>query len=560
MDGTIIIGTEIDKSKLEKQLAQLEKENTRLKDKKLKLDLDNTKALNNLKKVDDKLEALNDKIAEFESNNIPEVRAESTEYQQMISQREQLNAKGEEYLQQLDMIKIKQNEINQSLNANSTSIDVINSRLNNMPLNLEGINSKLKKVTTSVAKWGLALFGIRTAYSFIRQMISQATQQNEELAQKMQYIKFALSTVFEPIAKFIVDVIYNIVAGLGAIIHAITGINIFAKATAKNFGKANKSAKGLKKTLAGFDEINILSDNSSGSAGGLANGIIPDISTKTTEFSEKIKNFFKDILHFIQFNFLDKLRYLFGPVGDLIYLPFLTGFTFIKTLIENLYKGIKSIVDGILLIFKGDFAGGVIKIFDGIKTILLAPFKALIETIKTVWTQIKDTISYWWQQIKIIFKEIGNTLKEPFESLVNIIENLWNIISTPIKNLVNKIKKALGFKVEIDFSSTGGGKNSYSGGGSAGGRAKGGIYYPKLAMGGIINQPGHGVPYHGATIGERGAEAVVPLTDSQQMELLGQAIGKYITINATIPVYAYNRQVDRQIQKIQNQQDMARNR
>ena len=98
MDGTIIIGTEIDTKKLEKQLAQLEKEQARLKDKKLKLDLDSTKAMNDLQKVDDKLEILNQKIANFELNNIPQVRAESVEYQEMISQRDQLNAKGEEYL------------------------------------------------------------------------------------------------------------------------------------------------------------------------------------------------------------------------------------------------------------------------------------------------------------------------------------------------------------------------------------------------------------------------------------------------------------------------------
>lgn len=72
--------------------------------------------------------------------------------------------------------------------------------------------------------------------------------------------------------------------------------------------------------------------------------------------------------------------------------------------------------------------------------------------------------------------------------------------------------------------------------------------------------PGRGVPYHGAYIGERGAEAVVPLTDSQQMALLGETIGRYVTINATIPVYAYNRQVDRQIKRIQAEDNFAGNR
>ena len=42
-----------------------------------------------------------------------------------------------------------------------------------------------------------------------------------------------------------------------------------------------------------------------------------------------------------------------------------------------------------------------------------------------------------------------------------------------------------------------------------------------------------------AIAGESGREGVIPLTDSQQMALLGEAIGKYININATIPVQTH---------------------
>ena len=110
----------------------------------------------------------------------------------------------------------------------------------------------------------------------------------------------------------------------------------------------------------------------------------------------------------------------------------------------------------------------------------------------------------------------------------------------------------------------GGGAGAGGGGGNWGSRAKGGIFYPsllpKLAAGGIINNPGAGVPYNGAIIAERGAEAVVPLTQSEQMALLGEAIGRFVTINETIPVYTYNRQVDRQIQTIKAEDNFAFNK
>ena len=94
-------------------------------------------------------------------------------------------------------------------------------------------------------------------------------------------------------------------------------------------------------------------------------------------------------------------------------------------------------------------------------------------------------------------------------------------------------------------------------------RAHGGIYYPsklpKLATGGIINFPGRGIPYNGAIIGERGAEAVVPLTDNQQMELLGATIGKYITINANVINTMNGRVISRELKQIKNEQDFAFN-
>ena len=95
------------------------------------------------------------------------------------------------------------------------------------------------------------------------------------------------------------------------------------------------------------------------------------------------------------------------------------------------------------------------------------------------------------------------------------------------------------------------------------GFAKGGIIYPnlpRLASGGIINMPGRGVPLARARGGENGAEGVIPLTDSQQMMLLGEAIGKYVTINANIINSMNGRVISRELQRVQNDSDFAYNR
>ena len=82
---------------------------------------------------------------------------------------------------------------------------------------------------------------------------------------------------------------------------------------------------------------------------------------------------------------------------------------------------------------------------------------------------------------------------------------------------------------------------------------------PKLASGAIVNLPGRGVYSNGTIRGEAGAEGVLPLTDSQTMERLGEAIGRYIKIDATIVNKMNGRTISRELQKIQANQDFAYN-
>ena len=83
---------------------------------------------------------------------------------------------------------------------------------------------------------------------------------------------------------------------------------------------------------------------------------------------------------------------------------------------------------------------------------------------------------------------------------------------------------------------------------------------PRLAVGGIVNMPGRGVPIGGAIAGEVSKEGVLPLTDSQAMEELGATIGRYITINANITNTMNGRVISREIKKINANNDFALNR
>lgn len=144
------------------------------------------------------------------------------------------------------------------------------------------------------------------------------------------------------------------------------------------------------------------------------------------------------------------------------------------------------------------------------------------------------------QKTKELNKEIDNL---PNKKTVNIdvkTENatkktkgfLASLINDGIFAPINQLSKNLGFNFKI----------------------------PYLATGGIINNPGTGVPLGMARGGEAGAEGVIPLTDTQAMETLGATIGKYITINASITNTMNGRVISRELQKINTNNDFATNR
>lgn len=166
---------------------------------------------------------------------------------------------------------------------------------------------------------------------------------------------------------------------------------------------------------------------------------------------------------------------------------------------------------------------------------------------------------------KAFMEEIPDSIKnglnpDNYSGAFNNFKRKWN-------DFVNNLKMSKTFTIGIGaavgqvsgFSGGGG----YAAGGGGSGRAKGGIFYPsqlpKLALGGIINLPGRGMAYNGAIIGERGAEAVVPLTDNQQMELLGATIGKYITVNANIINTMNGRIISRELKQVRSEEDFAYN-
>lgn len=136
-----------------------------------------------------------------------------------------------------------------------------NNSYDNIKKKLDDVGKSTEKTTKKVAKWALAIFGVRSAYMFVRNAINTLSESDPQLKADIDYIKAALVSVIEPIVRRIVDFVKTLLMYIGYIIKAWTGKNIFENAN-KNLKGANKQAKELRKTMTGFDEMNVLQDTS----------------------------------------------------------------------------------------------------------------------------------------------------------------------------------------------------------------------------------------------------------------------------------------------------------
>ena len=563
MDGQVIIGTKLDTKSFDMQI----------------------------KEVEYQLEQL-----DYELSHAKELKLDSRTIQEY-------ELKAEKLTNQLASLRKKQEDLN------ATNLSGISAQLSNIGNGVEGV---IKKVT----RWGLAIFGIRSAYNFVRGSISTLSGYNEQMATDIEYIRFALASTLQPVIERIIQLAYTLLQYIGYIAKAWFGVNLFAKATTKAFQSNNKSlkdsnkqAKQLQKTLAGFDEMNVLQDNTDTGGKDTSGGVSAPSMDLSNWDNVKVPKWIKWIA-----DNRDKVLGFFAELGILIAGIKLAKFLMtLKIISAETLGGIIAIVGGLIILIKGiiDYlknptwenfskilagiaviAAGVFLIFGGFPALIALIVGAVIAlglAIYKNWDNIKKTlgkVGAWindniikpvakffkglWDgitngvksavnSIKSFFNSIpsffsgivnriigffrnigtsaGNVIAGAFRSVVNgVLRTIENVLNTPIRtinSLISTINKISPVKI--------GRLSTFS--------------LPRLAKGGIVNNPGKGVMMGSYIAGENGPEAVLPLTDGTLQKLANMMP---ITVHVTNTMNG--RIISREIQRIQNQNDFAMNR
>ena len=335
---------------------------------------------------------------------------------------------------------------------------------------------------------------------------------------------------------------------LGYLIKVWTGKNIFENAN-KSLKKANGEANKLRKTLSSFDEMNVLQDSSSG-GGGAATPSFDLSNLENIEVPQWLITI-KNIGQWIIDNWQDVV---FGLLLTKAFIDLVTGnwlgflIDFIGMLIVAFFKlrdAINEVIqDSVVLwaMFTDWFSrkiNNLVEKFNNFRDKVVGVFTTIRDKIKSIMQDIQDFLSKKFGKLGAVVGEvIGAAFKNVVNAVLKTIETVLNVPIKSVNSLINVINKVPGINI---------GKLST-------------FNLPRLASGGIVHNPGNGVFMGSYVAGEgRDAEAVIPLND-ETLDRLGEAFARHTSINATIPVYAYNRQVAREIRKIEAEQSFAYNR
>lgn len=141
--------------------------------------------------------------------------------------------------------------------------------LSGMSNAFKSVGNSIQSTISKVAKLALGIFAIRSAYMAVRRASSELASYDKQYAANIEYIRYALTQMIAPVLMWIVQLAATVLKYINMILNALFGINLFSNASAESFNKmkagaggVSKAVKEIRKQLLGFDEINMLNDQS----------------------------------------------------------------------------------------------------------------------------------------------------------------------------------------------------------------------------------------------------------------------------------------------------------
>lgn len=223
----------------------------------------------------------------------------------------------------LEKLKNKAN-ISKSVDKNSSSLKKAS---RSATIFSNNVSKGAERGMNKLAKMGLAIFAVRSAYTFARKAASEYLASNEQLANQVTAIWNVVAQAIGPVVQTIIGWITTLIGYINAFIKSLTGVDLIAKGNAAALKKqADATAKTAKETakanrqLAAFDEMNKLNSNDSSGNGSSVPQLsvnpinIDGLKDKLTKLFEPLKNAWANYGQ----SFADSFKYGLGQIWELI--------------------------------------------------------------------------------------------------------------------------------------------------------------------------------------------------------------------------------------------------
>ncbi len=230
--------------------------------------LENNKQYINLS---DKEEVLVKEI-QYYNKQLSEAKSKMSQLRQQISQtattQNKLSSFFEAFKQKIEQVKPSMSSIKNSFKG----LPKITQNITN---NIKGMGTGLRQGIGNVMKYAMALFSLRSIYSVLsgcaNTWLSSQNAGAKQLSANIEYMKYAMGSALAPVIQFVTNLVYQLMKAIQSVAYALTGVNIFAKASASSYASMAGSAKKAKnetKSLSNIhSEINNIQSNDNSDSG-----------------------------------------------------------------------------------------------------------------------------------------------------------------------------------------------------------------------------------------------------------------------------------------------------
>ena len=383
-----------------------------------------------------------------EAQRLQQVVAETGDKETLTGKLEQQQGILDKQVGRYEMLALRADELNGKMKGVDVTSKSIAKSTNEIT---KGLSGGVKKLI----RYAGALFGIRTAYNFIRKISSEwlngTTVEAQQARASIEAMTSMLSNALAPVIQWLIGLLSTLFGYFNAILKTFFGIELSAKKTAKSTGGiakgTAKARKEAERFSASFDKAEVMSekiaDNIGGGGGGGMDSAMTTAELDTSKFesaieglkaklkeiweTDTVQSFFDSVVR-IGSNSFEMLK----SIGSNIWDNLLLGW---EEMLPNLVLGFEDLVEFLRLMLE-DFADATDEWFPIITESVNEFIDAVFDTFRPISILISEIWRDFWEIVLDLWEEYGADIldkaMEFINGLIDTFEKIWTNIIDPI--------------------------------------------------------------------------------------------------------------------------------